>query len=164
MKNKLLIATVSFLLMFTLMRFQGEGLKTNQTLGGILDLEFANSPAKLMEVLSAWDLNTAKQNIWLDFLFIPAYILFFALFTSHCAAKWQGPFLNKIGALLVRAAFAAGIFDIAENLLMLQSIAGNYTPNSLWLTYYCASIKFGIILFIVIYLVISIPVLLKKNS
>lgn len=164
MKNKLFIATVSFLLMFTLMRFQGEGLKTNQTLGGILDLEFANSPAKLMEVLSAWDLNTAKQNIWLDFIFIPAYVLFFALFTAFSAAKWKVALINKIGLLLVRAAFAAGIFDIAENLLMLQSIAGNYTPNSLWLTYYCASIKFGIILFIVLYLLISIPVLIKKNS
>ncbi len=149
--------------MFTLMRFQGEGLKTSKTMSGILELEFANSPAKLMEVLTAWDLNMAKQNIWLDFLFIPAYVLFFALLTAVCAEKWTISSINAIGNILVRASFVAGIFDIAENLLMLQSIAGNYTPNSLWLTYYCASIKFGIIICIVIYQLVSIPLLLKKN-
>ena len=73
-------------------------------------------------------------------------------------------FFGRVGAILARAAFVAGFLDIAENLLMLESIAGNYTPSSLWLTYYCASLKFSIVICILLYLLISVPVLFKKNN
>ncbi len=164
MKKKLLVAAISFLLIFIAMRFQGAPLKTAITLGGILNLEFANSPAKLMETLNAWDLSIAKQNIWIDFLLIPSYVLLFSMIAAICSNKWQNMLLIRMGTLLTKAAFVAGILDIAENLLMLQSIAGNYTPSSLWLTYYCASVKFLILLLIVLYIIISIPVLLKNKQ
>ncbi len=164
MKKKLLVAVISFLLIFIAMRFQGAALKTAITPGGILNLEFANSPAKLIEVLNAWDLTVAKQNIRIDFLFIPSYVLLFSLVAAICSNKWQNIVLFRIGSLLTKAAFVAGIFDIAENLLMLQSIAGNYTPSSLWLTYYCAGIKFLILLLIGLYIIISIPVFFKNNQ
>ena len=146
------------------MRFQGVTLKTAATPGGILNLEFANSPAKLSEVLTAWDLNIAKQNIWIDFLLIPSYVLLLSMLTAFCSNKWNKGFFEKLGSIIVRAVFVAGVLDIAENLLMLESIAGNYTPSSLWLTYYCASIKFLIVLLSVLYVLISIPVLLKTKK
>ncbi len=164
MNKKLISAGISCLLMIVLMRIQGSSLKTAQTPGGILNLEFANSPAKLTDALSAWNATVVTNNIWLDFLFIPSYVLLLSLITAACAAKWGIKIVSGIGSILVRAAFAAGIFDIAENLLMMQSIAGNYTPNSLWLTYYCAGIKFMIVAIILFYILISIPVLLKKNK
>ncbi len=164
MKKKLFVAAISFLLIFIAMRFQGAPLKTAITLGGILNLEFANSPAKLMETLNAWDLSIAKQNIWIDFLLIPSYVLLFSMIAAICSNKWQNMLLIRMGTLLAKAAFVAGILDIAENLLMLQSIAGNYTPSSLWLTYYCASVKFLILLLIGLYIIISIPVLLKNKQ
>jgi hypothetical protein len=164
MNKKLFIATVSFLLVFMAMRFQGAALITAVSPGGILNLEFANSPAKLLAILAAWDINTVKQNIWIDFLFIPSYVLLLSMLAAFCASKWGKGFFNKLGAIVVRAVFVAGVLDIAENLLMLQSIAGNYTPSSLWLTYYCAGIKFFIVLIAVLYIIISIPVLLKKNN
>ncbi|MEI6265776.1 MAG: hypothetical protein WCP74_11775 [Sphingobacteriia bacterium] len=164
MQKKLLIATISFLLVFMAMRFQGVTLKTAATPGGILNLEFANSPAKLIEVVNAWDLSIAKQNIWIDFLLIPSYVLLFSMIAAICSNNWQNMLLVRLGTFLAKAAFAAGILDIAENLLMLQSIAGNYTPSSLWLTYYCAGIKFLILLLIGLYIIISIPVLLKNKQ
>lgn len=164
MKKKLLIAAISFLLIFIAMRFQGASLKTAITPGGILNLEFANSPAKLIEALNTWDLTVAKQNIWIDFLFIPSYVLLISMLAAFCASKWENTLLIRIGSLLTKAAFVAGVLDIAENLLMLESIAGNYTPSSLWLTYYCAGIKFLIVSIAVLYIIISIPVLLKNNQ
>lgn len=163
MKKKLLVASISFLLIFIAMRFQGAALKTANTPGGILNLEFANSPAKLINVLTVWDLTIAKQNIWIDFLFIPSYVLLFSMIAAFCSNKWNIGLFIRIGALMARAAFVAGFFDIAENLLMLQSIAGNYTPSSLWLTYYCAGIKFLILFLIGLYIIISVPILLKNN-
>ena len=164
MNKKLFIASISFLLVFTVMRFQGEALKTAVTPGGILNLEFANSPAKLIIVLTSWDLITVKQNIWIDFLFIPSYVFLFSLLAAFSARKWRHHFFSSLGAILVKAMFVAGVLDIAENLLMLQSIAENYTPSSLWLTYYCAGIKFFIVLLTVLYIFISIPVMLKNNK
>jgi hypothetical protein len=164
MQKKLLVATISFLLVFIAMRFQGAALKTAITPEGILNLEFANSPAKLMQILTTWDLTIAKQNIWIDFLFIPSYVLLISMLAAFCASKWENNFISKAGAIMVRGVFVAGVLDIAENLLMLESIAGNYTPSSLWLTYYCASIKFLIVSLALLYIVISIPVLLKNKK
>ncbi len=164
MNKKLIIIAISCLCLIVLLRVQGAVLITAKTPSGILDLEFANSPAKLYDAIAAWESIVVKQNIWIDFLFIPTYVLLLSLLSSIFSNKWSLIFLSKVGEILARAAFVAGFLDIAENLLMLQSIAGNYTPSSLWLTYYCASIKFSIVFFIILYLLISLPVLFKKNN
>ncbi len=164
MNKKLIIAAISCFFLIVLLRIQGAELITPKTPGAILDLEFANSPVKLAETLSVWDSSVVKQNIWIDFLFIPTYVLLLSLLSSIFSNRWRIVFFSRIGAILARAAFLVGFLDIAENLLMLQSIAGNYTPSSLWLTYYCASIKFLIVICILLYLLISIPVLFKKNN
>jgi len=164
MNKKLIIIAISCFCLIVLLRIQGAALITAQTPSGILDLEFANSPVKLFDALAAWDSSVVKQNIWIDFLFIPTYVLLLSLLSSIFSYRWIYVFFSKGGAILARAAFLAGFLDIAENLLMLQSIAGNYTPSSLWLTYYCASIKFSIVICILLYIVISLPVLFKKNN
>jgi hypothetical protein len=56
--------------------------------------------------------------------------------------KWPAGIMRQAGLTLARVAYMAGILDIAENLLMLQTIGGNYTTASLSLTYYCAAVKF----------------------
>ncbi|MBL7759586.1 MAG: hypothetical protein JNK08_02715 [Sediminibacterium sp.] len=164
MKKQIAITAVSCLVVIVLMRLQGAGLTGPNTPRGILDLEFANSPARLTTVLAAWEQATVTCNIWIDFLFIPTYVLLLSLSVAAVAAKRNKGLLRSAGTLLQRAAFVAGILDISENLLMLQSIAGNYTPDSLWLTYYCAIIKFGIVFCILFYLLISIPIIFKKNK
>ncbi len=163
MNKKLILIAISCFCLIVLLRIQGADLITLKTPRGILDLEFANSPAKLYDTLSAWDILLVKQNIWIDFLFIPTYVLLLSLVSSICSNRWSG-FFSRVGAIFARAAFVAGLLDIAENLLMLQSVAGNYTPSSLWLTYYCASLKFLIVLCLLSYFLISFPVLFKKYN
>ena len=164
MNKRLIIIAISFFCLIVLLRIQGADLITIKTPRGILDLEFANSPAKLNDTLAVWDSFIVKQNIWIDFLFIPTYVLLLSLVSSIASNNWRIVFFGRVGAILARAAFVAGFLDIAENLLMLESIAGNYTPSSLWLTYYCASLKFSIVICILLYLLISVPVLFKKNN
>jgi len=56
------------------------------------------------------------------------------------------------------------MFDIAENLLMLQTIGGHYTNASLELTFYCAAIKFLLAGLIILYCIISLlPGLIRKK-
>ena len=164
MNKRLIVIAISCFSLIVLLRIQGAGLITSKTPRGILDLEFANSPVKLFDTLSVWDILMVKQNIWIDFLFIPTYVLLLSLVSSIFSNKWRNVLLSRVGAIFARAAFVAGLLDIAENLLMLQSVAGNYTPSSLWLTYYCASIKFLIVLCLLLYFLVSIPVLFKNYN
>ena len=166
MKKNLSISALIAILMTVVMQWQGSALKSTVSKLGIVNLEFADTPLRVHELLEHWDLSVVKMNIWLDFLFIVSYVSFFAIAAVYCAMKWpDGSKVRLAGMLLARLAFAAGIFDIAENLLMLQSIGGNYTAASLVLTWYCAAIKFFVVAVIILYLLLTLPrVLGKKND
>jgi hypothetical protein len=165
MKKNLSVAAIGTALMVILMRWQGSSLKTDISKKGIVDLEFADTRERMHELLMRWDTSVVKMNIWLDFLFIVAYVLLLSIAAELCAAKWTiSSTPQKIGVWMARAAYVAGVFDIAENLLMLQTVAGNYTNTSLELTFYCASIKFILVGLVFFYCIISIPVVFRKNK
>ncbi len=163
MKKNLSVAAIGAILMAVILRYQGSSLKTPESPRAIIDLEFADTPQRLHELLLRWDISVVKMNIWLDFLFIVAYVLFLSIAAEFCAGKWNNHILKQTGLFLARAAYVAGIFDIAENLFMLQSINGNYTNVSLQLTFYCAAIKFILAAIIILYLLVSLPVTIRKN-
>ena len=79
------------------------------------------------------------------------------------AVLWENQNFKIIGLTLARVAVVAGVLDIGENLLMLQTIAGNFTVVSLQMTHYFATIKFTLAAIVLIYLMISIPVSLRNN-
>jgi hypothetical protein len=165
MKKNLSISAFAAIVMMVVMQWQGHPLKTPTTKLGIVHLEFADTATRLHELLAHWDNSVVKVNIWLDFFFIVSYVSFFAIACVYAAMKWaDGSTLRAAGMVLARLAFAAGVFDIAENLLMLQSIGGNYTDASLILTWYCAAIKFLVIAVIILYLLLSLPKLLGKKA
>jgi len=78
--------------------------------------------------------------------------------------KWPAGIMRQLGLTLVRLAYLAGILDVTENLFMLQSITGNFASLSLKLTYYCAAIKFGLVALILLYLLVSLRVAIRKNK
>jgi hypothetical protein len=164
MKKNLSVAALGSLLMIVVMRFQGSSLKTTTSPRGIIDLEFANTPQRLHELLLRWDISVVKMNIWLDFLFIVSYVLFLSIAAGLCAEKWpERSVPRQAGLFFAKITYVAGILDIAENLLMLQSIQGNFTDVSLQLTFYCAAVKFILAALILIYLVGSIPFVIRKK-
>ena len=164
MKKKLSVSAIAVLLMIILMRVQGSSLKTTGSPRAIIDLEFADTSQRLQELILHWDITVVKMNIWLDFLFIVTYVLFLSIAAEFSAIKWGEGLMQKIGFWLARIAYVAGMLDIAENLLMLQSVTGNFTPGSLQLTYYCAAVKFILAACVILYLLISLPVSLRKNK
>lgn len=157
MKKNLIVSGTSALFIFIIMRFQGYPLITPISKKAIVDLEFADTSERLHELLSHWDLAIVKLNIWLDFLFIVAYVSFLAYASLAVTSKSgnEGK-LQRTGIWMARVAFLAGVFDILENLLMLQSINGSYSDPSLILTYYCAAIKFFLIGVVISFLLIRI--------
>ena len=164
MKKKLSVSAIAVLLMIILMRVQGSSLKTSTSPRAIVDLEFADTPQKLQDLILHWDLSVVKMNIWLDFLFIVTYVLFLSIAAEFSAIKWGEGIGQKIGFWMARIAYVAGVLDIAENLLMLQSVTGNFTGSSLRLTFYCAAVKFILAGLVLLYILISLPVSLRKNK
>lgn len=164
MKQKLLIAAFACVLMFAALRWQGASLVTTVSSRGIVDLEMATQPRQITILLEAWDLSVVKMNIWIDFLFIVSYVAFLALAAEAVSAKWKNQGMRMIGLTLARVAVVAGVLDIGENLLMLQTIAGNFTVVSLQMTHYFATIKFTLAAIVLIYLLISIPVSLRNTK
>lgn len=164
MKKNLSVSAIAAVIMFVVLRIQGGSLTTAVSPKGIVDLELADTSQRLHELLFQWDITVVKMNIWLDFLFIVAYVAFLSVASAFCAIKWPPGIGQRTGLWLARLAYVAGVLDIAENLLMLQSVAGNYTHTSLQLTFYCAAGKFALIAVILLYLLISLPLAIKKNK
>ncbi len=160
----LLIAALFSLTMIIVLRWQGKELMHPSTPSGILALEFANTPEKLNAVVSVWNRESVKNNILLDFLFIIAYTWFFVIGVANSTQRWTSRGMQAFGATGIRMAFLAGILDITENILMLQSINGNYTLSSLQLTWYCAAIKFLIVAILLLFMIFTVIVRLVKRN
>jgi hypothetical protein len=164
MRQKLLIAAFACVLMFAALRWQGASLVTTVSPKGIVNLEMATQPRQVTVLMDTWDLSVAKMNIWIDFLFIVSYVAFLAFASEAVSSKWKNQGMKIIGLTLARVAIVAGVLDIGENLLMLQTIAGNFTVISLQMTHYFATIKFTLAAIVLIYLLISIPVSIRNTK
>jgi hypothetical protein len=164
MKKDVWIALLGTVVMIIVMRMQGSSLITDLSPRGIIDLEFADAADRLAELVATLDLSAVRINIWLDFGFIFFYTWFFFLAAKRIALRWapRNEF-RRTGFFLAKAAFVAGILDVAENILMLKSIGGDYTAFSLQATFYCAWIKFMIILFVLLYFMVSLPRIIRKS-
>ncbi|MDB5210192.1 MAG: hypothetical protein JWQ30_1019 [Sediminibacterium sp.] len=164
MKKNISLAAFLTVVMIIVLRWQGNSLVNTTSPGGIVNLEFAYTPQRLLELLSHWDITAVKTNIWLDFLFIISYTLFLSVAAELCSERWpENSVPRQAGLFFAKMAYLAGIFDIAENLLMMQSIEGNYTITLLQFTFYFAAIKFVLAGIIVIYLLASLPFIIRKK-
>lgn len=160
----LLVSSLFSLVLIVILRWQGKELIMPLTPSGILALEFANTPEKLTSILAIWNKETVQNNILIDFLFVIAYTWFFMLAVAKSITQWSNRFMQQFGATGIRMAFLAGILDIIENILMLQSIHGHYSVSSLQLTWYCAAIKFGIVILLLLYIILTtVSKLFKRN-
>jgi hypothetical protein len=168
-KNQRLYLLLSFLgviAIFLWMRQQGAPLSVpSATPIGILNLEFAWNQQKVETVADAWRgqmLTVARNNIYIDFLFIIAYTMFLTLCCKWLAAKHTGKWLVT-GEKIAQMVLAAGTFDVAENALMLVSLQGvpnNYTAI---ITTSFAVFKFALVIVAIGYILAASTALLLKR-
>lgn len=160
----LLLSLIGVVAIFLWMRNQGAPLKTIGTPAGILDLEFAWTQEKTESVMLAWNgiTDVARMNIYIDFLFLIAYTAFLSLACKFFAARTTGKW-SAFGKRFSQAVILAGVFDVAENALMLTSLQG--TPNNMtaMITATFAALKFAIAAVAILYILISLPLSLKKR-
>ncbi len=152
------------LFMIAVMSNTGKPLKTCDTPNGIVNLEFANTTAKVNKVFTAWQINTAasklpaaKTNTYWDFIFIFFYagLLFLSCRKFYNIYKTH-TFFYKAGKLLAKAVLVAAALDVIENLYMLKLLNGNITGAFAATGSACAYLKFILLIMAVLYILISL--------
>lgn len=150
----LLIGT---LLLFVTLRFQGSKLIRPYASKGIISLEIAPNANSVKHLLLEWNndglVKTVRNNILIDFLFIPFYVLLFYTLCGSISVRLNAT-SAKLGVLLAFFSLIAGIFDVLENILMLSAVIGMYSDISALLTTIFATLKFALLGLSLLYVVI----------
>jgi hypothetical protein len=131
--------------LFLSLRFQGKDLIRPYAPAGIVSLELATTATATERTLGGWKNDgleeTARNNILLDFPFIPFYVMLFYTLCGSISVRLSGT-AATLGVLLAFFSLIAGVFDVLENFLMLSAYAGLYNSFTALLTAIFASLKF----------------------
>ena len=142
-------------------------LKNEVCKHGISSFELAKEINNTKAILASWDEN-AKINMSLslgfDFLFLLVYSSFIALLIYNTNERiWAKKPFYFLGKILVFTTFLAAIFDVVENIALVKILLDDV--RQLWATiaYYFASMKFGLLLISISYLLINWFILTFKK-
>jgi hypothetical protein len=123
-------------------------LKTAAAPNGIVSFELAGSALKAQEIISSWD-STARLyaafGLGFDFLFMPLYATAIALGVLLAAGRHPGWFAS-LGVWVGWGAYAAVLFDAAENVCLFNLLLGNSGASYANMAALYATLKFGLIL------------------
>ena len=147
-------------IMLLLMLYTGSSLHTPETPAGILNLEFAYTGKKGNQVLDNWKkyadskadiITAAKNNTYLDFIFL----LFYSLFLFTCCRQLAHSLLHqelfkKIFFIASACALITGLLDIIENIGMLISLHRTGSDTVAMVTTISAVIKWMLVLLIIV--------------
>ena len=147
------------LILFGIFRVLDQPLQTPAAPAGIVSLELAGTQEKAYQILESWTpvkgfdlLNSRIRHIsaafglGLDYLFMPLYSFALAFGTLLAAGK-QGGWFKSLGAVASYGAFVAAGFDALENYALFQILLGKVFSPYPEIAFYCASIKFGLLIF-----------------
>lgn len=142
---------------FLALRFQGKELAQPYAPKGIIDLELAGTVKQTQHLLYEWKddglIKTVRNNILLDFLFIPFYVMLFYTVCGSISVRLHST-AAKLGVLLAFFSLIAGIFDVFENILMLMAYIGAYNFITILFTAIFAGLKFILLALSILYVIL----------
>ena len=147
-----LLATFVFFLVF---QVHDRRLDVNN----IVSLELAWTPARAKDILTAWGAGgqqVARESLFIDFAYMPAYAFLFAGLVLATARGVRGR-LQTLGFWLSAAPFAAWVCDLTENFALLRvlTIPSDPSPAAVRLASLCASLKFELLLVCLTYILVA---------
>ena len=145
------------ILMSIIMNLVGAPLTTSEAPAGIVSFEFAGTAVNAQAMIDSWDTQAkihAGLSMGLDFLYPIIYATAISLAVVVASGRFSG-WMNKLGAWLAWGVWVAAIFDYIENISLIQLLLGS--TNDLWaqLAYWCAAIKFLLIILAILYALIG---------
>jgi hypothetical protein len=182
--RKRLFFTLLFLTLslFAVFRVLDQPLRTSAAPNGIVSFELAGSPLQAQAITDEWKRSSlllsevagqanpdivnipyafAAFGLGIDYLFMPLYALALA-FGTLLAANRHGGWLKLLGAVAGYGVFVAALFDAVENYALFQILLGKVFSPYPEIAYYCASLKFGLLIFGLLYALVGW--LLPKSS
>lgn len=142
--RKLKLGMILTGLMLVILLIINQPLQTGSAPQGIVSYQLAATADHSMAILRSWRGDAmvwAHLSLWLDFLFVPVYVLTLIMVTNQLMRDRPGVRERNV-ARWVRALFvAAGTSDIVENILLLSNLNPPTDSLSLSATI-CALIKF----------------------
>lgn len=145
------------LMLFAVFRVLDAPLQTEYAPNGIVSFELAGSPQNAAHIVLTWSESAvlnAAFGLGIDYLFMPLYALALAFSTLLAAGKHAG-WLRSLGAAAGYGAFAAPLFDAVENYALYQVLLGAFDSSYPALAAACAAIKFGLLVFGLVYAVLA---------
>ena len=145
------------LILFGIFRVLDVPLRTPAAPNGIVSFELARTPEKAFQILASWEpipgqgvvIQKAKLfaafGLGIDYLFMPLYALTLA-FGTLLAAGRHGAWLKFLGIVTGYGAFVAAAFDAVENYALFQILLGKVFPPYPEVAFYCAVIKFMLLI------------------
>ena len=153
----LLIATLVITFLF---RFIGPAQPT------IVDFELAGSVDKAANIITTWtpmERIHAGFSLGFDYLYMPIYSTTIALACLMAAGVLQRKIWHTLGILLAWGLWIAAIADATENLALLTELFGSNVAPAPQIAQVCATIKFGLIVLGLVYVVVGTVLRLIKK-
>ena len=155
--------------LMSILNWVGAPMKTPAAPCGIISFEFARTSEKATAMLDSWDSDASLRaafTLGLDYLFMPAYAAAIAL-----ACLWAGEVFRSrampqsaLGTSLVIGQVIAALSDAVENIALISILLGNSATAWPQVAFFCAALKFGLILLGLMYVFwgLAIRYVIKK--
>jgi hypothetical protein len=114
---------------------------------GIVSFELARTPETATAMVDSWDSRAhlfAAFGLGFDFLFMPLYATTLSAGLLLAADRLKGVWA-ALANLIGWGAYLATVFDAVENIALFSILNGNIGANPP-IAFWCASIKFGLLL------------------
>jgi len=166
-KRWTLILLLLLVVIIGLMRYFDAFLVNSVCKSGIVSFEFAKDLENSKSIINSWNaasIKAAYSSLILDFLFLIVYASFIGLLIHKIVKRTkENFFISKLGVLLIWGIFLAALFDVIENVALLNLLSGNL--NQVWssIAYYFAVLKFALILVCIAYMLWGALLILTKK-
>lgn len=147
------VFTVLTVLGFLIFMYLDQPLRTLAAPSGVVSFELAGTVDNSRAMMDSWDDGARLNNAFglgFDFLFMPLYATGLSLGILLASNRRRGIW-PKIGMVLGWGAYVAIVFDSIENMALFSILQGNIVPPYPQTAALCASIKFGLLIFGLIY-------------
>nr|WP_291827912.1 hypothetical protein [Marinobacter sp.] len=149
MRRSIKISIAVAVTLFLVLMAINQPLKTGSAPQGIVSFQLAGTAEQSYAIIRSWrdgKLMWVQLSLWLDFVFILAYLAALLQLTRHLTRDRPG-IRERMVARWVRLLFViAGVSDVAENIVLLNNLSPPTDSMSMTATI-LALIKFtGIVL------------------
>jgi len=166
-KKWTIILLLLLVVIIGLMRYFDAFLINSVCKRGIVSFEFAKDLENSKSILNSWNaaaIKAAYSSLILDFLFLIVYASFIGLLIHKIIKRAkENSFISKLGILLIWGIFLAALFDVIENIALLNLLSGYL--NQIWSSaaYSFAILKFALIFACIIYILWGTLLILTKK-